>query len=194
MPTKKRRVVVEPDNLPAQTTVEETCPSVYTAAALKQKRPDAYAGVVQGLVEGTPLTRIQKRYKVGAHTIAVVRSREKEIIAQCKQVMQGLIGYAAQSSVEKYIERLEADKIPDGVLPIATGILIDKARAADGEPSQVIEVKRSVTLDEVKAELDEMKKAEVIEAEVVDLPADPADQPTPADPATPPTPTDPPKS
>ena len=169
MPTKKRRVVVEPDNLPAQTTVEETCPSVYTAAALKQKRPDAYAGVVQGLVEGTPLTRIQKRYKVGAHTIAVVRSREKEIIAQCKQVMQGLIGYAAQSSVEKYIERLEADKIPDGVLPIATGILIDKARAADGEPSQVIEVKRSVTLDEVKAELDEMKKAEVIEAEVVDI-------------------------
>ena len=169
MPTKKRRVVVEPDNLPAQTTVEETCPSVYTAAALKQKRPDAYAGVVQGLVEGTPLTRIQKRYKVGAHTIAVVRSREKEIIAQCKQVMQGLIGYAAQSSVEKYIERLEADKIPDGVLPIATGILIDKARAADGEPSQVIEVKRSVTLDEVKDELDEMKKAEVIEAEVVDV-------------------------
>ena len=71
--------------------------------------------------------------------------------------------------VEKYIERLEADKIPDGVLPIATGILIDKARAADGEPSQVIEVKRSVTLDEVKAELDEMKKAEVIEAEVVDV-------------------------
>lgn len=183
MPTKKRRVVVEPDNLPAQTTVEETCPSVYTAAALKQKRPDAYAGVVQGLVEGTPLTRIQKRYKVGAHTIAVVRSREKAVIAQCKQVMQGLIGYAAQSSVEKYIERLEADKIPDGVLPIATGILIDKARAADGEPSQVIEVKRTVTLDEVKAELDEMKRAEVIEAEVVDLPAD---QPTPADPPTPP--------
>tara|TARA_R110002072_G_scaffold283049_1_gene446315 strand:+ start:181 stop:732 length:552 start_codon:yes stop_codon:yes gene_type:complete len=172
MPTKKQRVNHIAENLPAQTTVEETCPSVYTAAALKQKRPDAYAGVVQGLVEGTPLTRIQKRYKVGAHTIAVVRSREKEIIAQCKLVMQGLIGYAAQSSVEKYIERLEADKIPDGVLPIATGILIDKARAADGEPSQVIEVKRSVTLDEVKAELDEMKKAEVIEAEVVDIDED----------------------
>ena len=194
MPTKKQRVNYIAENLPAQTTVEETCPSVYTAATLKQKRPDAYAGVVQGLVEGTPLTRIQARYKVGANTIAVVRSREKEIIAQCKQVLQGLIGYAAQSSVEKYIERLEANKIPDGVLPIATGIMIDKARLADGEPSQVIEVKRSVTLDEVKAERDEMKRAEVIEAEVVDLPADPADQPTPADPATPPTPTDPPES
>ena len=169
MPTKKRRVNYLPDNLPAQMKVEETCPSGYTATGLKEKRPDAYAGVVQGLVEGTPLTRIQARYKVGANTIAVVRSREKEIIAQCKQVLQGLIGYAAQSSVEKYIERLEADKIPDGVLPIATGILIDKARLADGEPSQVIEVKRTVTLDEVKAELDEMKKAEVIEAEVVDV-------------------------
>lgn len=169
MPTKKRRVIYEAHNLPAQTTVEETCPSVYTAATLKQRRPDAYAGVVQGLVEGTPLTRIQARYKVGANTIAVVRSREKAIIAQCKQVLQGLIGYAAQSSVEKYIERLEANKIPDGVLPIAAGIMIDKARLADGEPSQVIEVKRTVTLDEVKAELDEMKKAEVIEAEVVDV-------------------------
>jgi len=169
MPTKKKRVHYEARNLPAQMTVEETCPSVYTAAGLKEKRPDAYAGIVQGLVEGTPLTRLKTKYKVSPNTIAVVRSREKEIIAQCKQVMQGLIGYAAQSSVEKYIERLEADKIPDGVLPIATGILIDKARAADGEPSQVIEVKRSVTLDEVKAELDEMKKAEVIEAEVVDV-------------------------
>ena len=188
MPTKKRRVIVEPDNLPAQMTVEETCPSVYTAATLKQQRPDAYAGVVQGLVEGTPMTHIKARYKVSPNTIAVVRSREKAIIAQCKQVLQGLIGYAAQSSVEKYIERLEANKIPDGVLPIAAGIMIDKARLADGEPSQVIEVKRTVTLDEVKAELDEMKRAEVIEAEVVDLPADP---PTPADPATP---TDPPKT
>jgi len=182
MPTKMRRVIVEPDNLPAQTTIEETCPAVYTAATLKQQRPDAYAGVVQGLVEGTPLSRIQARYKVGANTIAVVRSREKAIIAQCKTVMQGLIGYAAQSSVEKYIERLEANKIPDGVLPIATGIMIDKARLADGEPSQVIEVKRTVTLDEVKAELSAMKEAEVIEAEVVDIPADPAD------PATPPAP------
>ena len=165
MPTKKRRVIVEPDNLPAQMTVEETCPSVYTAATLKQQRPDAYAGVVQGLVEGTPMTHIKARYKVSPNTIAVIRSREKAIIAQCKQVLQGLIGYAAQSSV-----------------------MIDKARLADGEPSQVIEVKRTVTLDEVKAELDEMKRAEVIEAEVVDLPADP---PTPADPATP---TDPPKT
>jgi hypothetical protein len=169
MPTKKRRVIVEPDNLPSQMKVEETCPSVYTAATLKQQRPDAYAGVVQGLVEGTPLSRIQARYKVGANTIAVVRSREKQIIAQCKQVLQGLIGYAAQSSVEKYIERLEANKIPDGVLPIATGIMIDKARLADGEPSQVIEVKRTVTLDEVKAELNAMKRADVIEAEVVDV-------------------------
>jgi hypothetical protein len=169
MPTKKQRVNYIAENLPAQMKVEETCPSVYTAATLKQRRPDAYAGVVQGLVEGTPLTRIQARYKVGANTIAVVRSREKEIIAQCKQVLQGLIGYAAQSSVEKYIERLEANKIPDGVLPIATGIMIDKARLADGEPSQVIEVKRTVTLDEVKAELNAMKKAEVIEAEVVDI-------------------------
>ena len=103
MPTKKRRVIYEAHNLPAQTTVEETCPSVYTATGLKEKRPDAYAGVVQGLVEGTPLTRIQARYKVGANTIAVVRSREKEIIAQCKQLLHwgvsSSVGYIKPISI-----------------------------------------------------------------------------------------------
>jgi hypothetical protein len=63
MPTKKKRVHYEARNLPVQMTVEETCPSVYTAAGLNEKRPDAYPGIAQGLVEGTPLTRLKAKYK-----------------------------------------------------------------------------------------------------------------------------------
>ena len=71
-------------------------------------------------------------------------------------------------AVESMLEKLEADEIPAGVLPIATGILIDKHRQYEGEPSQTIEVKKTVTLDEVKAELQAMKEADVIEAEIIE--------------------------
>ena len=163
MPTKKPRATSYAENLPAQTKVEETCPAVYTAAGLKLKRPDAYAGIVQGLVEGTALTTLRKKYKVSPNTVAVIRAREKEVIAACKPVLRGLIGYAAQSALETFICRLEDGKIPDGVLPIAVGILVDKHRQAEGEPTQVIEVKRTATLDQVKKELDSLKQAEVID-------------------------------
>ena len=169
MPTKKKRIYQNAENLPATMVSEEVCPSIITANGLKLKRPDAYAGIVQGLVEGTPLTTLRKKYKVSPNTVAVVRAREKDVIAACKPIMRGLIGYAAQSAVETFIERLEAGKIPDGVLPIAVGIMVDKARAADGEPSQTIEVRRSVSLDEVKAELAALRKAEdSVEMEVSD--------------------------
>ena len=83
--------------------------------------------------------------------------------------MRGLIGHASQLAVEKMIEKLDNDQIPAGVLPIATGILIDKHRQYEGEPTQVIEVKKSLSLDEIRAELSNLKKEESIEAEVSDV-------------------------
>jgi hypothetical protein len=58
---------------------------------------------------------------------------------------------------------------PSGVLPIATGILIDKHRQYEGEPTQTIEVKKSLSLDEIRAELANLKNEKVIEAEVTDV-------------------------
>ena len=40
---------------------------------------------------------------------------------------------------------------------MATGILIDKHRQAEGEPSQTIEVKKSLSLEEVRSELAEIR-------------------------------------
>jgi hypothetical protein len=67
------------------------------------------------------------------------------------------------------IEKLENDQIPAGVLPIATGILIDKHRQYEGEPTQTIEVKKSLSLDEIRAELANLKNEQAIEAEVSDV-------------------------
>jgi hypothetical protein len=169
MPTDKKRVVMEAENLPANLEQERTCPAIYTAQGLYDKRPGDYAKMVQMLADGVPITRIKKDLKVSHNTIAVVRSREKEVIESSKKVMRGLIGHASQLAVEKMIEKLENDEIPSGVLPIATGILIDKHRQYEGEPTQTIEVKKSLSLDEIRAELANLKNEEVIDAEVSDV-------------------------
>ena len=169
MPTKKRRTTVMPDNLPANLTIDEACPIVYTAQSLFNERPGDYAKLVQMLTDGIPVSRIKKELKVSHNTIAVVRSREKEVIESSKKVMRGLIGHASQLAVEKMIEKLENDEIPNGVLPIATGILIDKHRQYEGEPTQTIEVKKSLSLDEIRAELANLKDEKVVEAEVTDV-------------------------
>ena len=168
MPTKRKRTTVMPDNLPANLTIDEACPIIYTAQGLFDKRPGDYAKLVQMLTDGIPVTRIKKDLKVSHNTIAVVRSREKEVIDASKKVMRGLIGHASQLAVEKMIEKLENDEIPNGVLPIATGILIDKHRQYEGEPTQTIEVKKSLSLDEIRAELANLKDEKIIEAEVTD--------------------------
>jgi hypothetical protein len=169
MPTKRKRTTVMPDNLPANLTIDEACPIIYTAQGLFDKRPGDYAKLVQMLTDGIPVTRIKKELKVSHNTIAVVRSREKEVIDASKKVMRGLIGHASQLAVEKMIEKLENDEIPNGVLPIATGILIDKHRQYEGEPTQTIEVKKSLSLDEIRAELANLKDEKVIDAEVTDI-------------------------
>ena len=65
---------------------------------------------------------------------------------------------AALLAIERLIEKLQDDKIPPSVLPIASGIMIDKMSQSEGEPSQTIEVKKSITLENVRKELSELKR------------------------------------
>tara|TARA_B100001057_G_scaffold304338_1_gene304495 strand:+ start:544 stop:759 length:216 start_codon:yes stop_codon:yes gene_type:complete len=65
---------------------------------------------------------------------------------------------AALLAIERLIEKLQDDKIPPSVLPIASGIMIDKMPQSEGEPSQTIEVKKSITLENVRKELSELKR------------------------------------
>jgi hypothetical protein len=77
-----------------------------------------------------------------------------------------LLGVAAQLALEKLIAAMEEGKLPNGVMPIATGILMDKYRQFEGEPTQTIEVRKKVTLEDIKGELNRLKNGDVIEAEV----------------------------
>ena len=59
------------------------------------------------------------------------------------------------------------DPLATGVLPICFGILRDKERADLGQAQSVVEHKRVITIEEVRRELDEMKRG-AIDAEVED--------------------------
>lgn len=162
MPTKKKRKVIIPDNLPAVTKEEDFCPSIFTGNKLAENDPERYAKIVQGLGEGKALTRLAKEHKVAPETIVAISKREKKSIDAVQNLTMGLTSYASQACLMKIIEKLDADKIPPGVLPIAFGILRDKEKNDLGQATSIVEHKKVLTIDEVKQELDAMQ-AEVID-------------------------------
>ena len=162
MPTKKKRQNIIPDNLPSLTEPSDFVPSVYTGNKLAEKDPQKYSRIVLALGERKPVTRIAKEEKCSPDTVMAIAKREKKSIDAVNELTAGLTAYAAQACVMKLIEKLEQDKIPVGVLPIATGILIDKARAYSGEATTVVEHRKTVSIEDVRKELAEMK-ADVIE-------------------------------
>ncbi len=167
MPTNKKRQTIVPDNLPALTTPEETCPAVYTGNKLAEKDPEKYGRIVQQLSEGKPLTRIVKAEKVSASTVTAILKRESKTVDAVQKMTAGLTSYASQACLMRIIDKLDKDEIPPGVLPICFGILRDKERVDLGQATQTIEVKRTLTIEEVKRELEDLKR-DAVDAEVVE--------------------------
>ena len=158
MPTKKKRVQIIPDNLPAITTPEETCPSLFTGTTLAKKDPEKYGRVVQKLAEGVSMNRIAKVEKLSPGTVAAIAKREHKSVDAVQTLTAGLTSYASQACLERIIDKLDRDEIPAGVLPICFGILRDKERGDLGQAQTVVEHKQTLTIDQVKRELDEMKR------------------------------------
>ena len=167
MPTKKKRINIIPDNLPAVTTPEETCPSLFTGQKLAENDQEKYARIVQSLGEGKPLSRIAKAEKVAPETVSAILKRENKSVDAVQTLTAGLTSYASQACVMKIIEKLEKDEIPAGVLPITFGILRDKEKNDLGMATSVIEHKASVSIEDVRKELAEMKQT-AIDAEITE--------------------------
>ena len=171
MPTKKRRVQVIPDNLPSLTTPEETCPSLFTGNALAKNDPVKYGRVVQKLAEGMSMNRVAKQEKLSPGTVAAIARRERKTVDSVQSLTAGLTSYASQACLERIIQKLDDDSMPPGVLPICFGILRDKEMADAGKASTIIEHKKTLTVEEVRTQLEEMKK-EAIEVKTEDLDAE----------------------
>lgn len=167
MPTNKRRVKIIPDNLPANINPEETMPSLFTGQKLFDTDPVKYGQVVQALATGASMTKVAKSFKLSPATVSAILKREHKAIEGTQSLVSGMTSYASQAFLERMIEKVEQDKIPPGVLPIAWGILRDKEKADQGQATQIVEHKKALTLDQVKAELDQMKREK--EAEVINV-------------------------
>ena len=158
MPTKKKRVNIIPDNLPAVTTPEETCPSLFTGQKLAEHDPEKYARIVQSLGEEKPMSRIAKSEKVSPETVSAILKRENKSVDAVQTLTAGLTSYASQACLMKIIEKLDKDEIPAGVLSITFGILRDKEKNDLGMATSVIEHKASLTIDDVRKELEAIKR------------------------------------
>ena len=166
MPTTRPRKANIPDNLPANLDGGDICPSTYTADNLYNKEPDKYARIAQSLASGASALSISKREKVATETVAVILKREKTAIDGAQNLTQGLNSIASQVVLQKIIEQAEAGKIPSGALGITFGILRDKEKADLGQASQVLEVKKTASLEDVKGHLDALRRerdADIIE-------------------------------
>ena len=164
MPTKKRRKNITDTELPAVTSPEEVCPSVYTGQKIADRDPAKYARIVQKLGESKPMSRIAKEEKVSPETISAISKREAKSIDAVQSLTAGLTSYSSQLCLLKIIDKLEDDSLPPGVLPITFGILRDKEKNDLGQATAVIEHKTAITLEQVKGELDKMRE-EVIEVD-----------------------------
>ena len=67
----------------------------------------------------------------------------------------------------KWGKKREKDEIPAGVLPITFGILRDKEKNDLGQATSVIEHKASLSIEDVRKELAEMKQ-NAIDAETTE--------------------------
>ena len=83
----------QPDNLPAVTTPEETCPSLYTGQKLADNDPVKYARIVQALGESKPMSRISKAEKVSPETVSAILKRENKSVDAVQTLTSGLTSY-----------------------------------------------------------------------------------------------------
>lgn len=167
MPTKRPRQQQSPDNLPAKLDPKDICPSIYTGDKLYLEQPERYARIAQGLAEGMSAIRLAKAEKVAPATVAAILKREKDAIEGSQRLTAGLTSIASQATLEKLIDALDADQVPPASLAICFGILRDKERQDLGLATQTIEVKKTVSLDEVKAHLADLREAR--DADVIEI-------------------------
>jgi hypothetical protein len=165
MPTKKKRKIITDKVLPPAVKPEEACPAIYTGQKLLEKDPAKYGAIVQQLASGMPVTRIAKQNRVSPETISAIMNRERESIESVEAMTKNLTTYASQTALIRLVEKLENDEMPATLLPVCWGILRDHSRKDQGMATHTLEVRKTLTLTDVKKELEAMKQ-EAVEVEI----------------------------
>jgi hypothetical protein len=142
MTEQLQREFFEPESLPAGWELlvpAERAPRVFTAERVlrNQQRADE---ILRCVSSGQSIRATARAFSVSPNTVAVLMRRRPDVVEALRLESSGMFRVLSRISVERLIESI--DNIPLQVLPALAGIAHDKAQAADGFATQVIDVKR----------------------------------------------------
>jgi transposase len=106
------------------------------------------------VIYGESERAIAEKLGMGRNTVRKVKDilTERGKLEPQKKRISRRLGHVAEALTEDLLRDVESNALPAHVKPIALGILLDKKALLDGEPSQVIEVRRDgLSIESVKA-------------------------------------------
>lgn len=149
------------DRMKAAKTVEEelrpdlptTIPAYATltlqAQELMDQSSEVYAGIVGRLADGDTTASIARLTGLPIQLIRKIRELHPVFIEAGRRAANARIEEALHASAQRLADNV--DKIPLRQLPIALGILVDKAQLLTGGPTARVEHKHVPTKEELDA-------------------------------------------
>tara|TARA_Y100000593_G_scaffold16523_1_gene32800 strand:- start:37 stop:537 length:501 start_codon:yes stop_codon:yes gene_type:complete len=127
---------------------------------LYRTNPEKYGRIASLLSEGVPIGRIANLLGTSPHMVRAVQVREGASIATNKQYVADMLMTTAMVGAEKLLEHVCNDEIPAATLPIALGIIIDKMQTLSGDPTQIVQVKKEMTVSEFNDMIKDLPRAQ----------------------------------
>lgn len=119
--------------------------------------------VVDRILRGESQRDIAEAEKISRNSLRVIvenlTARGK--LEPLKKRLSRRLGHIAEALSEDLLRDAESGALPANVKPIALGIVLDKKALLDGEPSQIVEVRRELSVEALeKVYLEAAKRAE----------------------------------
>lgn len=145
------------------------------SAAFVSREEELCRAICTDLILGVSRRLIAKRYGVSRNTVTAIREvmEKRGELEPLKEEIMRRLNRCVIYSLENLEQALSDDAIAPGSLPIATAVLLDKKRDAEGQPTARIEhiSNRRVSHEELNAWIESLPSAAAGSAPI-DLPSD----------------------
>lgn len=130
-----RLLAVQPQDLDENFRISEL--SRYPLTTIS-KDPARVSAILSALAANLSLRKIIKTFGVSGHTLKALESKHLPEIAARKERLASKCEFFAEYAVDRLIH--EAEDIPIGQVPMAAGIMMDKAAQLRGEATSIVKV------------------------------------------------------
>jgi len=135
--------------MPEQPHLVEKAKEFVHTGKITGKDGELCAAIVEAYASGLfSIRAISARLHVGRETVrTILRLAENGgKLGQAKQRVSAKMARAIETSLDVFMEKLDADKVPINVLPIAIGVFSDKKAMLDGDPTARLDVQGSIAI------------------------------------------------